>query len=98
VKLGPLRQNYKGIIPTSTSLGNENFRVNVSDRGTRTTAKIPGTNIRTHGYSGTGRRRASTHAASAQEESGKKKGCLRGCSPLVLILVVLVVLVVLGVT
>ena len=99
VKMGPLRQNYKGIIPTSTSFGSKIARVNVSGRGTRTSVKIPGTNIRMRGSSGGGRnRKGPLTGAQLQPEPAKKKGCLRGCSPLVLILIVVVVLVVVGVT
>jgi hypothetical protein len=77
----------------------EPVRTTSDGRGTRTTAKIPGTNIRTHEFFGAGRRwKASPHAASAQEESGNERGCLRGCSPLVLIPVVLLALIALDVT
>jgi hypothetical protein len=90
-KMGPLRQNYKGIVPTSTSFGNANARVNVSSRGTRTSVKIPGTNIRMRGSSGTGRRRkaAVAQAGPTGSDVAKKRGCLPGCSPLVLVLLIL---------
>ena len=99
-KAGPIKLNTKGFVGTSVSVGGKNSRLNLSSRGLRTSTKIPGTNIRVEGHAGTGRRRKANVPAPvhAGAESAKKKGCLRGCSPLVLLLVTaLIVLVIVGV-
>ncbi len=89
-KAGGMKINTKGLRVTSTSVGGKNFRVNLSGRGVRTTARIPGTNIRLRSSGGGGRRaRATSVATTAQLE--QKRGCLRGCFPVLLVVVILLI-------
>jgi hypothetical protein len=92
VKMGPVKSNYKGVLPTSTSIGGRNARINMSSRGIRSSTKIPGTNIRTESWWGPGRRKSSV--PEIQQEQARKKGCLKGCSPILVILVIAAVLLI----
>ena len=93
-----VRINTKWGMPTSVSAGGKALRVNVSGKGTRTTAGIPGTPIRTTAWSGSGRKRRRTVSPEHVETSGDRKG-RRGCGCLpfgfwaiVVIAVILIIL------
>lgn len=92
-----IKLNTKGGIPTSVSLGGKGLRVNVSSRGTRATTRNPLTG-KSHTTSvGDGRRQsqASSLVQPTQDETRKKKGCISGCTPFLVLTIIAVVVILL---
>lgn len=88
LKVGPARYNFKGGIPTSTSIGGKSWRLNVGRRGVRTTSRIPGTRMRVHNSLGTKSPRKTRLAPQPTQNDPTKRGCIRGCFPIIVLIIV----------
>lgn len=96
LKVGPVKYNFKGGIPTSTSIGGKSWRMNVGRRGIRTTSRIPGTRIRVQNTYGAQPRPQTRGLDKPTQELPKKRGCLRGCFQAFALIVVLSAIAIVG--